>query len=127
MDRPFRCLVSLRPRGFRSVSAIAAILIAVASTPAAGQESLLWGGLEPGPHAVGYRVLYEFDHTRQYDLEFTTDPARSAAHQPRPILICAWYPARKTDIRPMEYGQYLDVSSADVRLADFARRLAHKA
>jgi hypothetical protein len=103
----------------------AAALVAVAAAPAAGQEPLLWGGLKPGPHAVGYRCLYQFDHGRRYDPEFTTDPATPAADRPRPILICGWYPARKTEAGPMDYRQYLDVSADDARLADFPRRLTY--
>jgi hypothetical protein len=89
------------------------------------QEPLLWGSLKPGPYAVGYRTLYQFDPTRQYDPEFTTDPAQPPAHWPRPILICAWYPAQKTSGKPMDYRQYLDVSSNDAQLAPFVRRLTY--
>ena len=67
---------------------LVAFVVALSPGPASAQEPLLWGGLKPGPHAVGYRTLYQLDHTRQYDLEFTTDPAQPAAHRPRPILIC---------------------------------------
>jgi hypothetical protein len=98
---------------------------ALASLTASAQEKLLWGSLQPGPHAVGYRIRYELDHARRYDPEFTTDPAKPAADRPRPILIAAWYPARKTDARPMDYRQYLDVSSDDARLAEFVRRLTY--
>jgi hypothetical protein len=97
---------------------------ALAFGPASAQEPLLWGSLKPGPHAVGYRNLYQLDHTRQYDPEFATDPTKPPAHKPRPIYICVWYPAQKTDARPMEYRQYLDVSSDDARIAPFVKRLA---
>jgi hypothetical protein len=90
----------------------------------AAQEPLLWGGLKPGPYTVGYRHLYRLDHTRQYDPEFVTDPTKPPAHRPRPILICLWYPAKKTDAKPMEYRQYLDVSSEDALIAPFVKRLS---
>ena len=91
------CLRS-RPRPARSLSLRlgALVLLALSALPAAAQDPLLWGGLKPGPHAVGYRSLYRLDHTRQYDPEFVTDPARAPAHKPRPISIAVWYPARKT-------------------------------
>src|SRR5262245_33187316 len=110
MEHPIS-LPSSRPRGLRAAKVVAAILFTLAPMPATGQEPLLWGDLKPGTHMVGYRVLYEFDYLRQYDPEFSVDPARPVAHRPRPILICAWYPAQKTDARPMDYRQYLDVSS----------------
>jgi hypothetical protein len=90
-------------------------VVALASLTASAQEKLLWGDLKPGPHAVGYRLRYGLDPTRRYDPEFTIDPAKPAADQPLPILIAAWYPARKTDARPMDYRQYLDVGSDDAR------------
>ncbi len=124
MDRPF-CPTPLRRRCFRAVVMMAAALVALEASPAAGQESLLWGSLKPGAHAVGYRMLYQLDETRQYDPEFTTDPAEQPAHQPRPILICIWYPAQKTSAKPMEYRQYLDVSSDEPQLASFVQRLTH--
>jgi hypothetical protein len=103
---------------------VAVILIAKAPTLATAQEPLLWGNLKPGPYAVGYRHLYRLDHTRQYDPEFVTDPTKLPAHKPRPIYICVWYPAQKTDARPMEYRQYLDVSADDASIAPFAKRLS---
>jgi dienelactone hydrolase len=115
----------LQPRqrllGF--AGALAAVLVAVASRPAAGQEPLLWGGLKPGPHAVGYRSIFHFDHTRQYDPDYVTDPTVPPAHKPRPILICVWYPAQMTRVKPMEYRQYLELPPIGAKLAAFAKRL----
>ena len=102
------------------------VLVTLAVSTAQAQEPLLWGGLEPGPHAVGFRTLYQFDDARQYDPEYATDPTQLPAHRPRPILIGIWYPARETSAKPIEYRQYLDVSSSDARVAPFARRLAHE-
>ncbi|OAI42665.1 hypothetical protein AYO41_00585 [Verrucomicrobia bacterium SCGC AG-212-E04] len=104
---------------------MAAVLVALKTSPAAGQEPLLWGSLKPGAHAVGYRSLYQLDQTRRYDPAFTTDPAEQPAYRPRPILICIWYPAQKTSAKPMEYRQYLDVPSDDPQLASFVQRLTY--
>lgn len=102
------------------------VAIALATSSATAQEPLLWGSLEPGPHAVGFRTLFQSDDTRQYDPEYATDPTQPPAHRPRPILIAVWYPAAKTSAKPIEYGRYLDVSSSDARFAPFASRLAHE-
>jgi dienelactone hydrolase len=99
-------------------------VVALSSGPAPAQESLLWGDLKPGPQAVGYRTLYQLDHTRQYDPELVTDAMKPPAPRPRPILVCVWYPARKTGARPMEYRQYLDVSSDNALIAPFVKRLS---
>src|SRR5262249_21193782 len=62
--------------------------------------------------------------TRQYDREFVTDPTKPPVHKPRPIYIAVWYPAQQTDAKPMEYRQYLDVSSTDPLFAPFVKRLS---
>jgi hypothetical protein len=111
-------------RSFLGTGALVGVVAALSSGPARAQEPLLWGSLKPGPNAVGFRSLYQFDHTRQYDPEFVTDSTKPPAHKPRPILIYAWYPARKTDAKSMEYRQYLDVSSNDARLGPFVKRLS---
>jgi dienelactone hydrolase len=108
----------------RSSVALAAVVTALSSAPASAQEPLLWGGLKPGPNAVGYRTLYRLDHTRQYDPEFAADPTKPPVYKPRPIRICVWYPAQKTGAMQMEYRQYLDVSSDDPVLAQFVKRLS---
>jgi tetratricopeptide (TPR) repeat protein len=123
MDRP-NLPAPLPRRHSREVGALAAVLVALASPPATGQDPLLWGSLKPGPNAVGYRALYRFDHTRQYDPEFVTDPTKPPLHKPRPIFITVWYPAQETDAKPMEYRQYLDVSSDDALIAPFVKRLS---
>src|SRR5262245_21758157 len=111
-------------RSFRTTGALVVAGVALSFGPASAQEPLLWGSLKPGPHAVGYRNLYQLDHTRRYDPEFATDPTKPPVHKPRPIYICVWYPAQKTDARPMEYRRYLDVSSDDARIAPFVKRLS---
>src|SRR5262249_54148954 len=98
-------------RSFHGTGALAAVVVALSCGPASAQDPLLWGSLKPGPQAVGYRNLYRLDHTRQYDPELVTGPTKPPVHKPRPIYICVWYPAQKTDARPMEYRQYLDVTS----------------
>jgi hypothetical protein len=123
MDRR-RCPISPRQVSLGAAGALLTVVAALAGEPASAQEPLLWGGLEPGPNAVGYRSLYRLDHTRQYDPEFATDPAQPPAPKPRPIYIRVWYPAQKSDTKPMEYRQYLDVSSDNALIAPFVKRLS---
>src|SRR5581483_4633607 len=73
----------LSRRTFRKAAALVAIVVARSSGPAVAQEPLLWGGLKPGPNAVGYRSLYRLDPTRQYDPEFAADPTKPPVHKPR--------------------------------------------
>jgi dienelactone hydrolase len=123
MYRPFRSIAP-RPSAFRAASALV-VVGALATTPAGAQEPLLWGGLKPGPCAVGYRSLFQFDHSRQYDPDYAPDPAAPPAHKPRPILLCVWYPAQKSGTKPLEYRRYLELPPGDAQLAPFLRRLEH--
>src|SRR5262245_29188705 len=107
-----------------ATGALVAAVFALASGPAPAQDPLLWGSLKPGPHGVGYRSFFQLDHTRQYDPELVTDPAKPPAHKPRPILVCVWYPANRTDAKPMEYRKYLDVPAGDAVIAAFVKRLS---
>jgi predicted dienelactone hydrolase len=90
---------------------------------ATAQTPLLWGGLKTGPHAVGFRLEYKLDQSREYDPEFVTDTTHFPVHRPRPIMIGVWYPARNTDASRMTYRQYLDISPGPGPLAPFASRL----
>jgi pimeloyl-ACP methyl ester carboxylesterase len=90
---------------------------------ASAQTPLLWGGLKPGPHAVGFQLQYKLDHSREYDPEFVTDTTSFPVHRPRPIMIAIWYPAQKTSASRMTYRQYLDLSPAPGSLGPFVRRL----
>ncbi|MEO8335741.1 MAG: hypothetical protein ABI664_12265 [bacterium] len=93
------------------------------ASSAQAQSPLLWGSLKTGPHAVGFRLQYKLDHSREYDPEFITDTTRFPVHRPRPIMIGIWYPAQKTNATPMAYRQYLEISPGPGPLAPFARRL----
>jgi pimeloyl-ACP methyl ester carboxylesterase len=121
MYHPLRT-AGIRRHAFQAV-ALAALAAALAPGCARAQEALLWGSLRPGPHAVGFRALYQLDHTRQYDPDYRTDTARPPVHRPRPILLCVWYPARATTARRLAYREYLRVPSDDPRVAPLARRL----
>jgi pimeloyl-ACP methyl ester carboxylesterase len=109
-------------RHFPVARSLAVAAVCVVSS-ANAQTPLLWGGLKPGPHAVGFRLQYKLDHSREYDPEFVTDTTRFPVHRPRPIMIGIWYPAQKTNVSRMTYGQYLDISPGPGPLAAFASRL----
>jgi hypothetical protein len=85
----------------------------------------LWGKLAPGPHAVGFRSLWELDYGRTYNTRFDDDTSYSPGKAPRPILINTWYPAQGAgDLRPIRHRDYLAIGTADPRLARLAHKLA---
>jgi hypothetical protein len=70
----------------------------------------LWGALPPGPHAVGFRSLWELDYGRAYNTRFDDNTSYAPGKAPRPILINTWYPARAADgRRPMRHRDYLPI------------------
>lgn len=71
-----------------------------------------WGVLEPGPHAVGFRVVQTFDRSRGYW------PLRDHRGEPnppptdRPIQIAIWYPAEPAETaEPMPYREYMELQA----------------
>ncbi|MEO8623971.1 MAG: hypothetical protein ABI625_23030, partial [bacterium] len=123
MNMTFSRVVPASRPLLRVARTLAAATLCVVSS-AKAQTPLLWGSLKTGPHAVGFRLQYKLDHSREYDPEFVTDTTLFPAHRPRPILIGLWYPAQKTNATRMTYRQYLDISPGPGPLASFASRLA---
>ncbi len=101
------------------------LFVALEVPSASAQDRRLWGGLEPGPHAVGFSSSWQLDHARRYARDYDAGAAAAgpARESPRPILVYIWYPARKTDATPLRYRAYLEIGSDDPRIAAFARRL----
>ena len=67
---------------------------------------LLWGDLQPGRYAVGFRVLYKHDRTRKW-LPSKSHSNRTAPDKGRPIRISVWYPAVPAKgAEAMRYGDY---------------------
>ena len=90
-------------------------------------QSILWGGLKPGPYAVGFRSSWSQDPSRTYGYKFGDGTSYGANRPPRPILVNVWYPAVSPDTAPMREGDYLEfVSKDDSLLSRFARELVTK-
>jgi pimeloyl-ACP methyl ester carboxylesterase len=104
---------------------LAALLLALVLTtgPVQAQSSPLWGGLAPGPYAVGFRILYQADPTRPW-LATPMPSASAATVRPgRPVRISLWYPARPSRAaRAMVYRDYVQLPEppAEFRALDRA-------
>ncbi len=110
---------------FRRAAAVAAVVATVAATPAGAREPLLWGGLQPGPHAVGFKSLWRLDDSRRYNMTFDDQTTYAPGKAPRPILVNLWYPTGGVAAdRRMPHRDYLDIRSDDPLLAKFSARLA---
>ena len=62
-------------------------------------DPLFWGGLKPGPYAIGYRSYFEFDSTRSF----------GASGSVRPVLVNMWYPAEAVGSDRLRYRDYLNI------------------
>ncbi len=85
----------------------------------------LWGGLEPGRYAVGFRQLLLRDSSRP--ALAAEDGARVTSVPGRQMQIAIWYPARPTAQRSMVYGEYIDRLGQELDFGpidDAKRRLA---
>jgi pimeloyl-ACP methyl ester carboxylesterase len=80
------------------------------------QTHPLWCGLQQGPHAVGFRVIWAADGSRTW--------AAPGAARPRPLRITVWYPARATPgLEHLRFRDYVSLKPPDTRFADVARQL----
>lgn len=93
-------------------SAILLIVLAFTTLnacPAAGAGSPLWGRLEPGPYAVGFRQIEHFDHSRLYRLPVDLTGRAVEGERSRPLRISIWYPAEPDARPPLTLGEYIEM------------------
>jgi dienelactone hydrolase len=88
------------------------------------QRSPLWGDLEKGPFAVGFKTVELYDHSRVIGYKNNSDGTPRRGERERPVQICVWYPARDTeDARTVVYGEYVFPNPADLRFFDLLAML----
>ncbi|HUR79789.1 MAG TPA: hypothetical protein VM733_03425 [Thermoanaerobaculia bacterium] len=76
--------------------------------------SILWGQLQPGPHAAGYTRWDRYDYSRPYRTAKTLDGKPRGGERARPIAISIWYPAQPSSAKPLTFGDYLGDEEAAV-------------
>lgn len=119
----------MTPRFFLFFHLVLAGLLTFASTPRlTAQPASPWNGLTPGPHAVGFRSSWHFDHARRYNMVFADKTSFAKEKSPRPILVNVWYPAKPAAdgnaAKKMLHRDYLDIRSDDPRLTPFSALLS---
>ncbi|CAL4867159.1 hypothetical protein MMA231_01410 [Asticcacaulis sp. MM231] len=105
------------------VWALFVLLLGFPSVSAAGSNFTRLN--TPGPHAVGLKVVEQYDYARSY--RGTYDPLTGkplTGEQARPIQTLIWYPASKAIKQAMTVGDYLKISASD---DDFERTAAERA
>ncbi|TQK10297.1 dienelactone hydrolase family protein [Herbaspirillum sp. SJZ107] len=80
----------------------------LAATGAANAADGFTFSAPPGPHAVGFKVIQQYDRTRSYKAEIdlaTGEPVKG--ERARPVQTLVWYPAARGG-KPVTYRDYLD-------------------
>jgi hypothetical protein len=62
---------------------------------------------EPGPHAVGLKVVEQYDRERVFRSSADEAGKPIQGERARPLQTLVWYPAKKSNQRAMEIGDYL--------------------
>lgn len=92
-------------------------VLGLGATPAtAGNGSPLWGQLEPGPYAVGFRQIERYDHSRLHRLPIDMTGTPVEGERSRPMRISVWYPAEPGAGAPLTLGDYITLLGAEGRL-----------
>jgi dienelactone hydrolase len=101
----------------KATTLFAPLLIATSAlvAPAAAAPEL-FGGLAPGPHAVGFRQIERLDHSRLYYTPRTLDGQPRDREHARPIRISVWYPAQPGAGKPLTLGDYVALMGVEDRL-----------
>jgi tetratricopeptide (TPR) repeat protein len=94
-----------------------------ATTAAQASDSFTFSA-PPGPHAVGVKVVQQYDRSRLYKTPIDTATGMpSQGERTRPIQAIVWYPAAEGG-KPVSYGDYVETiptednftrSAADVK------------
>lgn len=85
---------------------LATAMLLFAPVPAAFTQTLP-GGLDPGPHAVGFRIMSFDDASRP--VGGRVDPAKREGARARPLRVHVWYPAAAPGVR-LTVGDYLQAA-----------------
>jgi len=101
----------MRLRSFLIVLVIAGS--AQAATPTAGALEMMPA---PGPHAVGLRIVQQYDYSRVLEAPVDVFGKAGNAGPGRPIQTLVWYPAKRTGAAPMQVADYHQASLSE---ADF--------
>jgi dienelactone hydrolase len=64
-------------------------------------------GLKPGPNSVGLRIIEQYDYSRSFRRPTDDLGKQYSGERARPMQTFVWYPASKSDAKPMTVGDYV--------------------
>ncbi|MBN2227422.1 MAG: hypothetical protein JW763_08655 [candidate division Zixibacteria bacterium] len=94
---------------FPLIASVAVFAILMVCTPIVTEASPppVWGELQPGEHAVGFKTIERYDYSRTFRCKHDIHGNPRDGERARPIQICIWYPAiADQDALPMVYSEY---------------------
>jgi len=103
------------------------LLFFMAQTVFAFQKPEIWGGLEPGQFAIGFKTIEKYDYSRSFlpKSDYFGEPLEG--ERARPIQICIWYPAVESeDDMAMTYGEYAFPYPEESRFFDIISNLQNR-
>lgn len=99
-------------------------LLALASFgPAAAQRQAftLWGSLQPGPHAVGFKTVFAYDTSRPPLLADRDNKAIVPVPPGRQMQLGVWYPARHVGRKSfLRYKHYVHLSAQELKFSSLS-------
>jgi dienelactone hydrolase len=69
---------------------------------------------EAGPHAVGLRIVQQYDYSRVLDAQTDAFGKAGSVGPARPIQTLVWYPAKRSSAAHMQVADYRQASLSDV-------------
>ena len=70
--------------------------------------------VKPGPHAVGLRVVEQYDNARNFGSTGDQTGLSTRAEHARPLQTLVWYPAQKSTRPTMTMGDYIALMDTEV-------------
>jgi len=118
---------SIREMRRLAAAGAAGLAVLCAACPGRGQTPGSSGGLELGPHAVGFRTMERYDYSRTFRDKRGPDGIARPGERARPVLMYVWYPAENTPGEtPMVYGECSFASPADPAFFPLVSRLQER-
>ncbi|QYF93623.1 dienelactone hydrolase family protein [Massilia sp. PAMC28688] len=79
---------------------------------------------EPGPHAVGLRIVQQYDYSRVLEAQSDVFGKTTRAESARPIQTLVWYPAARNTAAPMLIADYQQASLFETNFSFSATEVA---
>lgn len=73
---------------------------------------------KPGSHAVGLKIVEQYDRSRQFASAADSSAPSAAASTPRPLQTLIWYPAQKGTRASMTLGDYLALMDTETSFGE---------